>query len=111
MRGYTRTVLLLVGLATSMWDDLAVTAEEEALERFRRALRQQRRARAAEERATKEMHRALADAVRAGVRPRDLIAESGLNSESVRRIAREQGVPPLREATVVSKRKAEAPDT
>lgn len=75
--------------------------------RFREALQRQSRARAELDAATREMHQALADAIRAGVRPRDLIAESGLKGETVRRIAREQGVPPLREATVVSKRQAE----
>lgn len=80
------------------------------MDRFRDALRHQREARATLDGATEAMHKALADALRAGVRPRDLIAESGLRGETVRRIAREQGVPPLREATVVSKRRAEAGD-
>lgn len=70
--------------------------------------RKHRRALAAVERTRAELHRGMADAMLAGVRPRDLIAETGLTSETVRRVAREQGVPPLREATVVSKRQAES---
>lgn len=69
--------------------------------------RRNERAQAAAEKARTDLHAAIGAALRAGVRPRDVVATTGLTGESIRRIAREQGVPPLREATVVSKRQAE----
>ncbi len=72
--------------------------------------RRHERALSTAERTRVEVHEGIAAALRAGVRPRDIVAETGLAGETVRRIAREQGVPPLREATVVSKRRAAEPD-
>ncbi|HET9889699.1 MAG TPA: hypothetical protein VFQ42_04290 [Mycobacterium sp.] len=46
----------------------------------------------------------IAAALLAGVRPTDLEPVVPYNREHIRRIARAHNVPPLREATVVSKR-------
>lgn len=54
---------------------------------------------------------AIADALRAGVRPTDLEREVPYKREHIRRIARAAGVPPLREPTVVSKRKSDKENT
>ncbi len=55
-----------------------------------------------------EAHEAIVKALREGARPRDVIRTTGLTGEAVRQIARKAGLPPLREATVVSKRQAES---
>lgn len=75
---------------------------------LRTLTRRHERALAAVERSRVELHAAIAAALRAGNRPRDVVATTHLTGETIRRIAREQGLPPLREATVVSKAKAEA---
>lgn len=85
-----------------VWEHADMT--EEAVTRLRQAVRRHRRAQATAERAREELADFIAEALRAGVRPRDVIKETGYTAEHVRRIAREKGVPPLREATVRSLR-------
>lgn len=48
--------------------------------------------------------KAIAAALKAGVRPVDLEPEVPYKREHIRRLARSAGAPPLREATVVSKK-------
>lgn len=71
--------------------------------RLRRAANRYRRTVATLEHDRDELHAAIVAALNAGIRPRDVVAVTGLTGEHVRRIAREHDVPPLREATVVRK--------
>ncbi|MFE9391644.1 hypothetical protein [Streptomyces sp. NPDC006784] len=79
--------------------------EEEVVTRLRSAVRSHKRAKEGEARAREDLSEAIAAALRAGMRPRDVAAETGYTAEHVRRIAREHNVPRLREPTVTSKRK------
>ncbi|MFE2973305.1 hypothetical protein [Streptomyces sp. NPDC059258] len=83
---------------------------EEAVTRLRQAVRRHDRAQAAADRAREELAVVIADALRSGVRPRDVSKESGYTAEHIRRIARRLDVPRLREPTVTSLKKAEQGD-
>lgn len=52
-----------------------------------------------------ELGKAVADAIRRGVKPTVLIRKTGLSAETIRTWARENGVEPLREPTTTSIRK------
>ena len=75
--------------------------------RVRAAVKKLARAEKATKDARDELGAAIAAALIAGIRPTDLEPEVPYNREHIRRLARAHGAPPLREATVVSKRKAE----
>jgi hypothetical protein len=79
---------------------------EEAVTRLRGAVSRYQRATKTVERVRGELGETIAAALIAGVRPRDVAKETGFTAEHVRRIAREHGVPRLREPTVTSRRKA-----
>lgn len=87
-----------------MWDYAVMPASEETVSRLRAAVRAKSRAEAAAEKARAELAVAIADALRDGMRPVEVIKETDYTREHIRRIARDHDVPPLREATVVSKR-------
>lgn len=89
---------------TKVWEHADMT--EEAVTRLRQAVRRYRRAQTTVDRARDDLGNVIADALRAGVRPRDVIAETGYTAEHVRRIAREHDVPRLREPTVKSRRES-----
>jgi hypothetical protein len=89
-----------------MWDDFAMDPEE-AVTRLRNAVRRYKRATDAADRARTELGDLIAEAITAGVKPRDVVVETGFTAEHIRRLARQRGVEPLREPTVTSKRKAE----
>lgn len=78
------------------------------LARVRAAVKKMTRAETALSAARDELGEAIAAALKGGVRPVDLEPEVPYNREHIRRVARAHGAPPLREATVVSKRRAEA---
>jgi hypothetical protein len=80
---------------------------EDAVTRLRTAVRSYRRADKAVKDARTHRDEAIAEALRAGIRPKDVVDETGLTAEQIRRIAREHDVPRLREPTVTSRRKLE----
>lgn len=45
---------------------------------------------------------AVAEAIRAGVRPAELVRRTGYSAETIRQIARDAGIEPLRPPTVTS---------
>lgn len=87
-----------------MWDYAVMPASEETVSRLRAAVRAKSRAETAAEKARAELAVAIADALRDGMRPVEVIKETDYTREHIRRIARDHHVPPLREATVVSRR-------
>ncbi len=93
-------------MATAMCDHAGMPASEETVTALRRAVRAKKRAEKAVEDARNALAAAIADALRDGMKPTDAVKETGYTREHIRRIAREHHVPPLREATVVSKRAA-----
>jgi hypothetical protein len=88
-----------------MWEASLMT--DDPLIRVRAAVKKLARTEQATKAARDELAEAIAAALLAGVRPTDLEPEVPYNREHIRRIARAHDVPPLREATVVSKRRAE----
>lgn len=76
--------------------------------RLRASGAQYKRAKAAMDRARLALREDAAAALRDGVRPHVVVKSTGLSDETVRQISRAAGLPPLREATVVSKRQAES---
>lgn len=81
--------------------------DTDPMTRVRAAVKKLARSEKATKDARDELGEAIAAALLAGVRPTDLEAEVPYNREHIRRIARAHDVPPLREATVISKRRAE----
>ena len=51
---------------------------------------------------------AIVEAFRNGARPSEILTEVPWQRDYIRKIAKEAGIPPLKEPTVVSKRQAEA---
>lgn len=90
-----------------MCDYACMPASDETVARLRAAVRTKNRAEEAAEKARKALAAVIAEAMREGMRPVDVVKETSYTREHIRRIAREKDVPPLREATVVSKRDAE----
>ncbi|MFC7219244.1 hypothetical protein ACFQLX_13860 [Streptomyces polyrhachis] len=82
---------------------------EEPVVRLQAATFRYERAKKATDEARGDLHSAIAAALRAGLKPRAVSVETGLTPEHIRRIAREHGVPPLREPTKTSRRRAEEP--
>jgi hypothetical protein len=93
--------------ATSVWETPAMTDKDDAMDKVRAAVKKLGRATKAIDGARDELGQAIAAALIAGVRPTDLEPEVPYNREHIRRLARAHGAPPLRESTVVSRRKAE----
>jgi hypothetical protein len=91
-----------------MWDYAVMPASEETVNRLRAAVRAKNSAEAAAEKARNELAVAIADALRAGMRPVEVIKETDYTREHIRRIARKHEVEPLREATVTAIRKRDA---
>jgi len=87
-----------------MCDHAAMPATEETEARLRQAVRAKARTETAADKARAALADAIADALREGMQPRDVVKETGYTREHIRRIAREHDVPPLREATVVSRK-------
>jgi len=81
-------------------------ATDEQLEGVRRAVARLKSAEDELDAARADLAKEIGDALKGGVRPVDLEDEVPYKREHIRRIAREQGVPPLREPTVTSIRKA-----
>lgn len=81
--------------------------DTDPMTRVRTAVKKLARTEQAVKTARDELGAAIAAALIAGVRPTDLEPEVPYNREHIRRLARAHGAPPLREATVVSKRRAE----
>lgn len=90
-----------------MWDHSGMEPTEEAVNRLRDAVRRYKRATDTADRARTELGDLIAAAITAGVKPRDVVAETGFTAEHIRRLARARGVEPLREPTVTSRRKAQ----
>jgi hypothetical protein len=88
-----------------MWHDQFMTSDER-LTPVREAVRRLRRAEKALDGARAALGQAIADALNAGVRPVNVEPEVPYKREHIRRIARDHGVAPLREPTVVSKKAA-----
>lgn len=84
-------------------DEKGTTAMTELRAAWRRHVRHVNAA----EKSREEVHQAIAQALQDGFRPRDVIDATGLSAESVRRIAREQGLPPLQKQAGVPVRRAE----
>lgn len=95
----------LWGLATWMWDDRAMPETEDAVSRLRAAVRRYERATQAAARSRDDLANVIAEALRAGVKPRAVAEVTGYTAEHIRRIARAHHVPRLREPTVTSRRK------
>jgi hypothetical protein len=95
-----------VDVATFAWDHAAMT-EEEAVTRLKEAAEAKR---AAEEAATKQFETAVIAALRTGIKPAKVAAATGYSYETIRRIARANGVDRLREPTVTSRKKAQPGD-
>lgn len=91
-------------MAIPMWDYAAMPASEDTVNRLRSAVRAKNRAEAAADKARTALASVIADALRDGMRPADVVTETKYTREHVRRIARDHDVPPLREATVTSLR-------
>lgn len=87
-------------------DDTGLPTKEEALEAVRRAGAKERRAHEAAQRALAELGDAVAMAYRLRIPPSEFLDAVRFTRESVRRMAADRGVEPLRPATVVSRRKA-----
>lgn len=85
-----------------MWDHAAMPASEETVSRLRAAVRAKNRTEAAASKARAALAAEIANALRAGMRPAEVITETEYTREHIRRIARDHEVPPLREATVTS---------
>ena len=95
-------------VAHSMWQHAVMPAKatDEQLEGVRRAVARLKSAEDELDAARADLAKEIGDALKGGVRPVDLEDEVPYKREHIRRIAREQGVPPLREPTVTSIRKA-----
>lgn len=89
-----------------MWDHVDMQTED-AVTELRTAVRTFKRADKAVKDARTHRDEAIAAALRAGIKPKAVVDETGLTAEQIRRIAREHDVPRLREPTVTSRRKHE----
>jgi hypothetical protein len=91
-------------VAKRMWHHavMATKATADQLAGIRRAVARLRTAEAEIEAARAELAREIGDALKSGVRPVDIEDEVPYKREHIRRIAREQGVPPLRPPTATS---------
>ncbi|MFE5332520.1 hypothetical protein ACFRCG_39700 [Embleya sp. NPDC056575] len=97
-------------MATRMWDHVDMPTED-AVTQLRTAVRTFKRADKAVKDARTHRDEAIAAALRAGIKPKAVVDETGLTAEQIRRIAREHDVPRLREPTVTSRRKQESDET
>ena len=61
----------------------------------------------AEENAAKQFAEVVVDALRAGLKPKEVTAATGYSYETIRRIARAHDIERLREPTVTSRKKAQ----
>ena len=95
-------------LANLMWhhDDMArIDPDDPRMAPVMSALAAWQRAEQAEKRKRAEFAAAVADAIRAGVRPAVIVRRTEKSAETIRQMARENGVEPLREPTTTSIRK------
>jgi hypothetical protein len=90
-----------------MWDHGAMN-EEEVVTRLKQAARAKKRA---EDRAgtlvknaTEAFDQAVVDALRVGLKPAAVAKATDYSYETIRRIARANGIEPLREPTVTSRK-------
>lgn len=77
-------------------------ATDEQLAGIRRAAARLKAADDELEAARADLAKEIGDAIKAGVRPTDVEGEVPYKREHIRRIAREQGVPPLRPPTATA---------
>ncbi|MFD9603271.1 hypothetical protein [Streptomyces sp. NPDC059970] len=77
--------------------------EEEVVTRLQQAAAAKKKA---EEDAAETFAAAVADALRAGLKPKTVAAATGYSYETIRRIARAHDIGRLREPTVTSRKKA-----
>lgn len=84
------------------WDMAKPKATDEDLAGIRRAVARVKEASDELDAARADLAREIGDAMKAGVRPTDIEPEVPFKREHIRRIAREQGVPPLRPPTVTA---------
>lgn len=90
-------------VAHLMWHHAGMAkATGEQLEGIRNAVARLRAAESELEDARANLAKEIGDAMKAGVRPVDVEDEVPYKREHIRRIAREQGVPPLRPPTATS---------
>lgn len=94
------------GDATWMWHPFDVSNGDQSMTKVRKAVERLGSADEELKAAREDLADAIADALRAGIRPTDLEREVPYKREHIRRIARAHNLPPLREPTVVSKRKS-----
>ena len=95
-------------LANLMWhhDDMArIDPDDPRMTPVMAALAAWQRAEQSEKRKRAEFAAAVADAIRAGVRPAVIVRRTEKSAETIRTMARENGVEPLREPTTTSIRK------
>lgn len=100
-------------VARSMWQHagMAAKATDQQLEGIRRAVARLKAAEAEIEAARADLAGEIGKALKGGVRPVDVEDEVPYKREHIRRIAREQGVPPLRPPTAtVSRSTVRTPD-
>lgn len=98
-------------LANPVWhhDDMArIDPDDPRMTPVLSALAAWQRAEQTEKRKRAEFAKAVADAIRAGVRPAVLVRRTEKSAETIRQMARENGVEPLREPTTTSIRKVRA---
>jgi hypothetical protein len=102
-------MLAIVGqldVATRPWDHAAMT-EEEVVTRLKQAAEEKARAEKGAVAAADAFAVAVADALRAGLKPKTVADATGYSYETIRRIARANDIDRLREPTVTSRKKAQ----
>jgi hypothetical protein len=101
----------LLELADSAWDHAGVARSDSADPRLAPVMAALAALARAETRVVgrrAELGKAVADAITAGVRPSVLVKETGKSAETIRQMARENGIEPLKEPTTTSIRKIRA---
>jgi|GEM_PF-6912329 len=95
-------------IANGMWHDdgmARIDPDDPRMAPVMAALAAWRKAEQAEKRKRAEFAEAVAVAIRAGVRPAVIVRRTEKSAETIRQMARENGVEPLREPTTTSIRK------
>lgn len=83
---------------------------EEVVIRLKKAAASKRRAEKSADVAHQAFEVSVAEALRAGLKPKSVAEMTGFSYETIRRIARAHDVEPLREPTVTSRKKAAPED-
>lgn len=95
-------------LANPVWHDdgmARIDPDDPRMAPVMSALAAWQRAEQAEKRKRAEFAKAVADAIKGGVRPAVIVRRTEKSAETIRQMARENGVEPLREPTTTSIRK------